>query len=208
MTTQTPQARGTRGKDMIDILIDDHREADELFAELESGRGSVEHRRDLADTVTAELVRHSVAEEEYLYPAARRALSDGQQVAEHEISEHAEAERTMKELEGVAADDPRFDELCRKLAAEIRHHVEEEENDLFPRLREACAEQELAELGKAVEAAKSLAPTRPHPQAPDRPPWNKLLAPGAGFVDRVRDALSGRATSREDLDPDRGTGFA
>lgn len=197
--TRTPGRGRTRGKDMIDVLIEDHREVDQLFAELESGRGSAQHRRDLADTVTAELVRHSVAEEAYLYPTARTALPDGDQVAEHEISEHAEAERTMKELEGVAADDPRFDELCRKLASEIRHHVEEEENDLFPRLRQACDQRQLTELGPVIEAAKRMAPTRPHPSAPDRPPWNKLLAPGAGFVDRVRDAASGRRTSPDQL---------
>ncbi len=193
MTTQT------RHRDMIEILTADHREVERLFAELARGEGSGEHRRDLADTVTAELVRHSVAEEEYLYPAARQHLPDGDKVADHEIHEHAEAEQTMKDLEGVDADDPRFDVLCQQLMGAIRHHVHEEESDLFPRLREACTEDELVELGLKIELAKGLAPTRPHPSAPDRPPWNKLLAPGAGFVDRVRDAVSGRTTSPEDL---------
>jgi hypothetical protein len=121
-------------------------------------------------------------------------------VADHEIREHAEAERIMKDLEDVDADDPRFDVLCRQLMSAIRHHVqEEEESGLFPRLRDACGEERLVELGRKIELAKGLAPTRPHPEAPDRPPWNKLLAPGAGFVDRVRDAVTGRKTSPDDL---------
>jgi hemerythrin superfamily protein len=140
-----------------------------------------------------------VAEEEYLYPATRKALPDGDRLADHEIAEHAEAERTMKTLEPLDAADPAFDRTLGTLMTAIRHHVQEEENDLFPRLRSACTADELRELGRKVERAKKIAPTRPHPSAPDTPPWNKILAPGAGLVDRVRDALTGRATSSDDV---------
>ncbi|MEU5527629.1 hemerythrin domain-containing protein [Micromonospora chersina] len=186
-------------RDVVDVLMTDHREVEAIFVELESRQGTPEHRRQLADVVIAELVRHSVAEEAYVYPAARKALPDGDQLAEHEISEHADAERTMKELESLDPSEPRFDELLTKLTATIRHHVQEEENDLFPRLRAACAREELVELAGKVEAAKKSAPTRPHPAAPDHPPANKLLAPGTGLVDRMRDALSGRPTSMREL---------
>ncbi|GGR65042.1 hemerythrin [Micromonospora fulviviridis] len=186
-------------RDVVDVLMTDHREVEAIFVELESRQGTPEHRRQLADVVIAELVRHSVAEEAYVYPAARKALPDGDQLAEHEISEHADAERTMKELESLDPSEPRFDELLTKLTATIRHHVQDEESDLFPRLRAACAREELVELAGKVEAAKKSAPTRPHPAAPDHPPANKLLAPGTGLVDRMRDALSGRPTSMREL---------
>ncbi|MFE0588534.1 hemerythrin domain-containing protein [Micromonospora echinospora] len=187
------------GRDVIDVLTADHREVEALFVELESRQGTPEHRRQLVDVVIAELVRHSVAEEAYVYPAARKALPDGDQVADHEISEHADAERTMKDLESVDPSDPRFDQLLTHLTSTIRHHVQEEETDLFPRLRAACAHEELVELADKVTAAKRIAPTRPHPAAPDHPPANKLLAPGAGLVDRLRDAISGRPTSMAEL---------
>ncbi len=180
--------------DVVTALTDDHRAVERVFQELESRQGSPQHRRELVDHVVAELVRHSVAEEQYLYPAARKALQDGDQVADHEISEHAEAERTMKDLDGMDPADLRFDNLLGKLMSEIRHHVQDEENDLFPRLREACAETELVELGEKVMRAKNAAPTRPHPSAPDKPPMNKILGPGAGLVDKMRDKLSGRTT--------------
>ncbi|MFC4020880.1 hemerythrin domain-containing protein [Micromonospora sp. GCM10011542] len=189
----------TEGQDVVDVLTSDHQEVETLFVELESRQGTPEHRRQLADVVIAELVRHSVAEEAYVYPAARKALPDGDQVAEHEISEHSEAERTMKELESVDPSDPRFDQLLSHLTATIRHHIQDEESDLFPRLRAAVAHEELVELAGKVNAAKKTAPTRPHPAAPDHPPANKLLAPGTGLVDRMRDALSGRPTSVKDL---------
>jgi len=179
---------------LISVITQDHREVEAVFQELESGEGTPEHRRDLADHVIAELVRHSVAEEEYMYPAAREALEGGDELADHELEEHAEAEKLMKQLDGLDPTDPRFDELLGTLMAEIRHHIEEEETDLLPKLEAACSQEQLRDLGEKVVRAKAMAPTHPHPSAPDKPPANKLLAPGAALVDRMRDALTGRET--------------
>jgi hemerythrin superfamily protein len=182
----------THQQDIVDDVITDHREVEEVFVEIEKGGSG--NKRDLVEHVIAELVRHSVAEEQYLYPAARKALPDGDKIVDHELEEHAEAEKVMKSLEETDADDPRFDELTRKLIDAIRHHVEDEEKDLLPKLREACDSAELRELGEKFEKSKKMAPTRPHPAAPDRPPANKILGPGVGLIDRMRDALSGRNT--------------
>jgi hemerythrin superfamily protein len=181
-------------QDLISVIIDDHRQVETVFRELESREGTPQHRRDLADHVIAELVRHSVAEEQYMYPAAREALADGDKEADHELEEHAEAEKLMKELDGVDPTDPKFDDLLTKLMADIRHHVEDEESDLLPKLQKACSEEQLQDLGAKVVKAKEMAPTRPHPTAPDKPPANKMLDPGAGLVDKLRDRLSGRTT--------------
>ncbi|MEV4655066.1 hemerythrin domain-containing protein [Micromonospora sp. NPDC049301] len=189
----------TADQDVVDVLVADHREVETLFVELETRQGTPEYRRQLVDVVIAELVRHSVAEEAYVYPTARKALPDGDEIADHEIAEHADAERTMKELESIDPSDSRFEELLAHLTSTIRHHVRDEENELFPRLRAATAREELVELADKVTAIKEIAPTRPHPGAPDHPPANKLLAPGTGLVDRLRDALSGRPTSMSEL---------
>jgi hemerythrin superfamily protein len=181
-------------QDLVSVITSDHREVEEIFQALESKKGTPQHRRDLADHVIAELVRHSVAEEQYMYPAAREALPDGDSVVDHELQEHAEAEQLMKDLDGLDAEDPEFDRLVTKLIADIRHHIEEEESELLPKLQDACSRSQLEDLGEKVVNAKKIAPTRPHPSAPDKPPANKLLGPGAGLVDRMRDALSGRDT--------------
>ncbi|MEU5717053.1 hemerythrin domain-containing protein [Streptomyces sp. NPDC020403] len=180
------------GGDVIAELTTDHREVDELFAKIEALPPGEKRRKQYADQAVIELVRHSVAEEAYLYPAVREFLPDGDSLADKEIEEHAEAERTMKELEGTEAGDAEFDRLIGHLMTEIRSHVRDEEDNLFPRLRKAASPQELADLGDKVRRAKKTAPTRPHPSAPDTPPANKLLAPGTGMVDRLRDALTGR----------------
>ncbi|MCZ7377191.1 hemerythrin domain-containing protein [Micromonospora sp. WMMC250] len=189
----------TDDRDVVDILVADHSAVEALLVELETRQGTPEHRRHLVDVVIAELVRHSVAEEAYVYPIARKALPDGNEIADREIAEHAEAERTMKELESTDPADSRFEELLAHLTGTIRDHVREEENELFPRLRAATAREELVDVAAKVEAVKAIGPTRPHPGSPDHPPANKLLAPGIGLVDRLRDALSGRPTSVDEL---------
>ncbi|MEU7384066.1 MULTISPECIES: hemerythrin domain-containing protein [unclassified Streptomyces] len=180
------------GGDVIQELTTDHREVEEIFAQMEALPMGNSRRKDLADQATIELVRHSVAEEMHLYPAVRHYVRDGDAIADREVQDHAEAERTMKDLEGLAADDPRFDELVGRLMREIREHVTDEEQNLFPLLRDSTKPEELEQLGEKVRSAKKTAPTRPHPAAPDTPPLNKLLAPGAGLVDRIRDTVTGR----------------
>ncbi|WP_067964747.1 hemerythrin domain-containing protein [Nocardiopsis trehalosi] len=178
--------------DLIDVIVSDHREVERIFTELESAGLTAERRRDLVDHVVAELVRHSVAEEQYMYPAARKVLPDGDEIVDHELEEHAEAEQVMRDITRLDPGDPAYDERVRALIADIRHHIQDEERDLLPRLRSACDTTELRELGRKVLQAKKSAPTRPHPAAPDTPPLNKVLDPGAGLVDRMRDALTGR----------------
>ncbi|MGP4112584.1 hemerythrin domain-containing protein [Streptomyces sp. 4N509B] len=180
------------GGDVIQELTTDHDEVESMFQEIESLPSGERRRKELADEVTIELVRHSIAEEEYLYPAVRERVPDGARVADKEIEDHAAVERIMKDLEGCEATDQHFDRLMGALIAEVREHVRDEEDNLFPALRRVCSQDELMDLGDKTRRAKMMAPTRPHPSAPDKPPLNKLLAPGAGLVDRARDALSGR----------------
>ncbi|WP_246148499.1 hemerythrin domain-containing protein [Nonomuraea turkmeniaca] len=181
---------------MIEVLVTDHREVEQMFTELEQLAGGTDDQaKTLAEQVVIELVRHAVAEEEYLYPTVRDHVPDGGPLADQELSEHAEAEQTMKQLERLGPSDADFWPTLARLMQQIRHHIQGEENDLFPRLRQACPPEQLTELGGKVQRAKKMAPTRPHPAAPDTPPANKLLAPGTGLVDRLRDALTGRGRS-------------
>ena len=72
---------------------------------------------------------------------------------------------------------------------EVAHHVQEEESELFPKIRGAVAHDELVQLGTSMQTARSLVPTRPHPHAPTGPIGKLVAAPGAALLDRVRDAV-------------------
>ncbi|ONM50014.1 hemerythrin domain-containing protein [Nocardia donostiensis] len=186
-------------RNVIDILTHDHREVERMFTELETliGVDSDEARsrsKDLTEQVTIELVRHTVAEEADVYPEVKKKVSDTE--AERAKHEHAEAEETMKRLESLRPGDPKFDAELMTLMREIRTHVVEEEQEMFPHMRSIFTEEELVDLGRKVETTKKIAPTRPHPGAPDEPPGDKLLGPAVGLFDRMRDAISHRGTQR------------
>src|SRR5690606_13603099 len=85
------------------------------------------------------------------------------------------ADHHMKQLEAVEATDPRFDELVRTMTEKLRHHAHDEEADQFPKLREHVPHDELVRLEKKVEAAKGVAPTRPHPSAPNTELFHELV---------------------------------
>jgi hemerythrin superfamily protein len=179
--------------DVIDVLVTDHREATELVQQILTG--APDERRELADQLISELVRHSVAEEMYVYPAMRDHLPNGAEAVEHDTAEHKELERTMKALEAVEPSDPQFDTLLGQLETILVDHVQDEESDQFPKLRVAIPREQLVEIGQKVQTAKKLAPTRPHPAAPNAELFHKLVGPGVGLVDRARDRLTGRSTS-------------
>jgi hypothetical protein len=74
----------------------------------------------------------------------------------------------------------------------LADHVKSEETEQFPQLRTHIPAEKLVELKDKVQTAKKLAPTRPHPAAPNNELFHKVVGPGVGFVDRLRDKLTGR----------------
>jgi len=176
------------------VLVTDHQEMKDYFRELESATDA-KTRRDVADKLTAEVARHSVAEEMYVYPAARKILPNGDQLIDEELREHAEVEELLKQWEGMDGDDPQFMTTFRQIRDGLLHHIDvEEEPKLFVELQQALSAEELQDLGEKITKAKKLAPTRPHPAAPDEPPMNKVLGVPTGIMDRIRDKMTGRST--------------
>ena len=110
-------------------------------------------------------------------------------------SDHRDVERVFSELEtGTGSAEHRralVDHVITELnlIKDIRHHIDDEEKDLLPKLQQACSPEDLRDLGEKVLRAKKFAPTRPHPSAPDRPPANLVLDAGAGLIDGLRDKL-------------------
>jgi hemerythrin superfamily protein len=180
----------TGDQDVVDILTTDHHEVLDLIGQIPGADPG--QRRDMADTVIAELMRHSVAEEMYVYPAMKDHLPEGESRVQHDVEEHQQLVEVMKELEDVDSADPRFLQTLGRLEAVLRDHVSDEENDQFPLLRVHLTREQLVEIGGKVETAKKAAPTRPHPSAPHSELFHKTLGPGVGLVDRLRDKLTGR----------------
>ena len=178
--------------DVIAELIIDHREVDEMLTQLQ-GEMSAEERQDTMEHVIAELVRHAVAEESYLYPAIEDRVPNGKAIADKERADHHEVEQLLKQLEGEDPHAPESLPRITRVADLLRAHIADEEGNLFPALRQVYSEQELKNLGDKVRTAKKAAPTRPHPSAPRGEIARKTMGPMVGLVDRTRDLLTGRS---------------
>jgi len=104
------------------------------------------------------------------------------------IEEHQQVKETLAAIERADSPGERDPHLV-SLIGNVRHHVEEEEIELFPKLRASITTAELQEMGGTLASAKKLAPTHPHPKAPNTPPGNLVGGVAAAVLDKARDAL-------------------
>lgn len=148
--------------DAIVLLKDDHKTVEKLFKEFEkAGDGAYKKKRDIVDKIIDELVTHTYIEEEIFYPAAREGAPDTTDHVLESVEEHHVVVWMLSELKEMDPRDERFDAKVTVLMENVRHHVEEEEEEWFPQVREAMGRNRLQELGERMEKAKSRAPGDP-----------------------------------------------
>lgn len=182
--------------DAVTLLRNDHKTVEGLFKKFEkAGPNANKTKHDLTEKIIEELSIHAAIEEQILYPAARAAMPDATDEVLEALEEHHIVKWVLSELDGMEPTDERFKAKLTVLIENVRHHVQEEEGELFPELRKAMKRKELEELARALEEAKTAAPTHPHPRVPDTPPANVIAGVAAGVVDRAED--TGRKTVRK-----------
>jgi hypothetical protein len=174
------------GRSAIDVLGEQHRQLIELCDRL-----TAEPTRKLRDVVVATLSRHLSAEEQYLYPAIRKVVPGGEDLAARELDED---KALLVLLKGVQKGQD-FEEL----AAAVRRHVAADAEELLPVLAQMVPIEDLIRVGNRIEVAEEAAPTRPHPATPSSPPWNKVVDPAVAVIDKVRDVVTNRTTYPGDL---------
>lgn len=135
--------------DVVDLILQDHRELERLFDEL---RQSPEKRRALVPMMTMLLNAHSRAEEAEVYPAARKA--GAREDVEHSQQEHLAADRLAERLAGADPDTSTFEDVLAQLVEAVQHHLEEEEQTVLADMREMMSVDQLSELGEAFLTAR------------------------------------------------------
>ena len=182
------------GMDAISMLKDDHKAVEQLFKRFEKAgdRAHVE-KRDIVDRIIEALSRHAAIEEQLFYPGARATVPDTEDLVLESLEEHHIVKWVLSELDSMSPEDERFDAKVTVLIENVRHHVKEEEQELFPMVRNELGRNSLSDLGEAMAAAKQVAPTHPHPRSPDTPPANLVVGTKAGVADRILDTVNGLA---------------
>ena len=140
--------------DAIELLMADHRKVEKLFTKYEKlveDDGSYNEKEALATAICAELTVHTQVEEEIFYPAARDIL-DEEDLVDEAVVEHASAKDLIAQLADMSPDDDLYDAKIKVLGELIEHHVEEEEDEMFPKLKKARLET--ASLGSEMAERK------------------------------------------------------
>jgi hemerythrin superfamily protein len=135
--------------DALKMLKQDHQRVREMFDRFERTSGSAKER--LARTICEELTLHAQLEEDVFYPAVREAIEDEEMMNEAEI-EHGTAKDLIGKIESSSAEDERFDALVKVLGEYIRHHVREEEGEMFKQVRRSKLDVEA--LGEVMQQRK------------------------------------------------------
>jgi len=155
--------------DAITLLRQDHKTVEKLFKQFEKSADNPQEARRIADQVIEELSVHAFIEEQIFYPAVRKEMPDAEDDILEALEEHHVAKWLLSEIDGMPPENERFRAKTMVLIESVRHHVEEEEQTLFPEVRKELKRKRLTELGDEMEAAKKTAPPKPNPKAPDTP---------------------------------------
>lgn len=141
--------------DAIELLTDDHRRVDEMFEEYESTKDGADDddKEQRVVAICVELTVHATVEEEIFYPAAREAMSDddSDMLDEAEV-EHSTVKELVDQLSAMSPAEALYDAKVKVLSEYVKHHVQEEEEKIFPALRET--DLDLEALGAEIAQRK------------------------------------------------------
>ena len=153
-STQRSGAR-TSSEDALHLLAEDHKKVIEMFEDFEEMKEENSEDEEalqlLVETACAELTIHAQVEEEVFYPAAREAIDDMDLLDEAEV-EHASARQLISELAAMQPGDDLYAAKFTVLGEYVKHHIQEEEKELFPKLKKAHID--LVELGEEIRERK------------------------------------------------------
>lgn len=140
--------------DAIVLLKQDHAEVKKMFNQYEklAKKEDIEGKVMIANKICAELVAHTLVEEEIFYPAAREAIQDDDMLNEAKV-EHESAKDLITQIQSMDPEDPMYDAKVKVLGEYITHHVEEEETEMFPMVRES-KKVDLKQMGTMLASRK------------------------------------------------------
>ena len=150
--TSKQSSKAASKTDAIALLTSDHQEVKDLFEryeDLAKADSDDEEKKNLAEEICTMLTVHATIEEEIFYPAARDAIDDESLLNEAEV-EHQSAKDLIAQIQASDPADALFDAQVKVLGEYVNHHVEEEEGELFPKVREA--DLDLEGLGAEMSA--------------------------------------------------------
>ncbi|WWC90931.1 uncharacterized protein L201_005869 [Kwoniella dendrophila CBS 6074] len=169
-----------------EVIAHDHRELEEYYDNILSSSTEDDKVR-WQNQFTWELARHSIGEELVVYPAFEKYISDGKAMADQDRAEHAKAKELLYTFQNLSPSQPEFESTLKQLMSELKEHIKGEEQDDMPKLEKSLPDGESASLATSFQRTKRFVPTRSHPSAPDKPPFETVAGLMAAPLDKLGD---------------------
>lgn len=148
--------------DAIVVLKEDHKTVKRLFKEFQStGDGAKRRKADIVGRILRELTVHTYLENEIMYPEVRKLLPDLDDDVLESYEEHHVADVLCFELATMSPDDEHYDAKVTVLIESVTHHIDEEEQEWFPKVREGLGRNQLQDIGARMQQLRPDAPTTP-----------------------------------------------
>ena len=148
--------------DAIVVLKDDHKRIRALFRQFQSAsEGAHATQGKIVAQIIEELTVHTYLENEVMYPQVRQLVPDLEQDVLESYEEHHVADLLCVELMALKPDDEHFHAKTTVLIENVTHHLEEEEQEWFPKVREALGRKQLTEIGERMQELRASAPRHP-----------------------------------------------
>jgi hemerythrin-like domain-containing protein len=148
--------------DAIVLLKEDHARVRKLFAQFqEAGEAAIKTKGGIVDKILEELTVHTYLENEVMYPRVRQLMPDLEEDILESYEEHHVADVLCFELAAMDADDDRFHAKTTVLIESVSHHIDQEENDWFPKVREGIGRKTIQDIGAEMVELRKTAPRKP-----------------------------------------------
>lgn len=138
--------------DALELLKQDHQAVKSLFDQIDDAEDA-KQRKKLFDQIDTELNIHAHIEETVFYPEMQK-IDELKEMVEEALEEHQEVKTLLEEIEGLDPENEQFSASLEELMENVEHHVAEEEDEMFPKVREQCDQATLDRLGEQLESAK------------------------------------------------------
>ncbi|KAK2731572.1 hypothetical protein FQN55_004645 [Onygenales sp. PD_40] len=169
-----------------DSVKKDHRELETFHNQIINADNDITKTR-FQNQFVWELARHSIGEELLLYPEFEKHLADGKERADKDRKQHQKAKEQLAEFQSMKPTDPEFLPTVNSLMSNLHKHMQEEEADDLPALESAISSQDSEKLSESFKRTKMFVPTRSHPSAPDKPPFETAIGLMTAPIDKIGD---------------------
>ncbi|RHZ52741.1 hypothetical protein CDV55_100500 [Aspergillus turcosus] len=171
---------------LADAIRDDHRELEDAYNKILAAATADEKRR-WQNQFTWELARHSIGEELIVYPLMEKNLPNGKAMADKDRAEHQSVKEHLYKFQGLSPEDAEFESTLKALWKDLGQHIKEEETEDLPTLEKTLDQTDSESQTKKFMRTKKFIPTRSHPSAPDKPPFETVAGLMAAPIDHISD---------------------